>query len=306
VARSETDPERNGRHSPRHEAPKDYRFRVKEEKFNMVCSMVKKALVGTALGAGTLFLVFGTSAPSYVKTAFHKVRENVKESVDPQFEIDRARHDIENLTPMFEENKETLARAEVEAETLEGEVIAMQASLDQAKQTILAMQHKLKTGEFRLTGHIADTADNLRAELANRLDTYGYKSDTLKQKQEVLKAKRKIIEAAHEQLENLRSQKSLLLGKLANIEAKLRVLEAAQTKNDFNFDGSALSHAKKTIADLEKRLNVKAHLAAIDGRYGDLDSAPIYVDPHRDVIKEVDEKFGDSTRPAEKSGDKSL
>ena len=138
----------------------------------MVCSMVKKALVGTALGAGTLFLVFGTSAPSYVKTAFHKVRENVKESVDPQFEIDRARHDIENLKPMFDQNKETLARAEVEAENLEGEVSTMQASLDQAKKTILAMQHKLKTGEFRLTGHIADTADNLKAELANRLDHY--------------------------------------------------------------------------------------------------------------------------------------
>jgi predicted nucleic acid-binding Zn-ribbon protein len=285
----------------------DYRFRVKEEKFNMVCSMVKKALVGTALGAGTLFLVFGTSAPSYVKTAFHKVRENVKESIDPQFDIDRARQDIENLTPMFDQNKETLARAEADAETLEGEVIAMQASLDQGKQTILAMQHKLKTGEFRLTGHIADTADNLKAELANRLDTYGYKSDTLKQKQEVLKAKRRIIEAAHEQLENLRSQKSLLLGKLANIEAKLRVLEAAQTKNEFNFDGSTLSHAKKTIADLEKRLNVMSHRAAIDGRYGDLDSGPTtYVDPRRDVIKEVEDKFGDSARPAEKSGDKSL
>jgi len=272
----------------------------------MVCSMVKKALVGTALGAGTLFLVFGTSAPSYVKTAFHKVRENVQDSVDPQFQIDRARHDIDNLTPMFDQNKETLARAEVEAENLEGEVSTMQASLDQSKKTILAMQHKLKTGEFRLTGHIADTADNLKAELANRLDHYSYTSDTLRQKQEILEAKRRIIKAAHEQLENLRSQKSLLLGKLANIEAKLRVLEAAQTKNEFNFDGSTLSQAKKTIADLEKRLNVMSHRAAIDGRYGDLDSAPTYVDPRRDVIKEVEEKFGDSTRPAEKSGDKSL
>ena len=47
----------------------------------MVCSMVKKGVLGAALGAGTLFLVFGTSAPSYVKTAFHKVRQNVKDSV---------------------------------------------------------------------------------------------------------------------------------------------------------------------------------------------------------------------------------
>src|SRR5271155_2259983 len=166
----------------------------------MVCSMIKKGVVGAALGAGTLFLVFGTSAPSYVKTAFHKVRQNVKESVPPQFEIDRARQDIENLKPMFDQNKETLARAEVEAESLESEVVRMQASLDTEKATILAMQQKLKTGDFRLTGHIVDTADSIKADLADRLDHYDYTVDTLKQKQEVLKAKRKIIRAAHEQL----------------------------------------------------------------------------------------------------------
>ena len=187
----------------------------------MVCSMIKKGVLGAALGAGTLFLVFGTSAPSYVKTAFHKVRQNVKESVDPQFEIDRARQDIENLKPMFDQNKETLARAEVEAENLESEVGTMQANLGKSKQTILSMQHKLKTGDFRLTGHIVDTADSIKADLAERLDHYDYTADTLKQKQEVLKAKQQIIRAAHEQLSNLRQQKTTLLAKLANIEAKL-------------------------------------------------------------------------------------
>jgi chromosome segregation ATPase len=273
----------------------------------MVCSMVKKGVLGAALGAGSLFLVFGTSAPSYVKTAFHKVRQNVKESVDPQFEIDRARQDIENLKPMFDQNKETLARAEVEAENLESEVGTMQANLDKAKQTILAMQQKLKTGDFRLTGHVTDTADNIKADLAQRLDHYDYTSDTLKQKQEILRAKHKIIKAAHDQLSNLKQQKSTLLAKLANIEARLRVLEATQTKNEFNFDdGSTLSRAKQTISDLEKRLNVMAHRAEIDGRYGDVDSPSSYVDPHRDVVKEVEEKFGDPTQPATKPGDKSL
>jgi chromosome segregation ATPase len=267
--------------------------------------MVKKGLLATALGTGALFLVFGTSAPSYVKTAFHKVRENVKESIDPQFDIDRARQEIESLKPMFDQNKETLARAEVEAESLESEVATMQAKLEQEKQTILAMQYKLKTGDFRLTGHIVDTADDLKAQLASRLDHYDYTSDTLKQKQEILKAKHKIIQAAHEHLETLKEQKSTLLAKLANIEAKLRVLEATQSKNDFNFDGSALARAKKTIADLEKRLNVMAHRSLIDGRYGDLDSASVCVDPNRDVVKEVDEKFGQPSKTA-KAGDKSL
>jgi chromosome segregation ATPase len=273
----------------------------------MVCSMIKKGVLGAALGAGTLFLVFGTSAPSYVKTAFQKVRQNVKESVDPQFEIDRARQDIENLKPMFDQNKETLARAEVDAESLENEVGRMQASLETEKHTILAMQHKLKTGDFRLTGRVVDTADSIKADLADHLDHYDYTADTLKQKREVLDAKRKIIRAAHEQLSNLRQQKTTLLGKLSNIEAQLRVLEAKQTKNEFNFDdGSTLSRAKQTISDLEKRLKVMAHRSDIDGRYGDLDQPSTYVDPHRDVVKEVEAKFGESSEPAAKAGDKSL
>jgi phage shock protein A len=159
-----------------------------------------------------------------------------------------------------------------------------------------------------LTGHVADTAENVRADLAQQLDRYNYTSDTLKQKQEILRAKHKIIKAAHDQLSNLRQQKSTLLAKLANIEAHLRVLEATQTKNEFNFDdGSTLSRAKQTISELEKRLNVMTHRAEIDGRYGDLDSPSCYVDPHRDVVKEVEEKFGDSNnQPATKPGDKSL
>jgi len=273
----------------------------------MVCSMVKKGLLGAALGTGALFLVFGTSAPSYVKTAFHRLRQSAKEAVNPQFDIERARQDIESLKPMFDQNKETLARAEVEAEHLEREVGTIQANLDRAKQTILALQHKLKTGDFRLTGHSPDAALEAKSELAHRLDHFDYTSDLLHQKQETLKAKRKIIEAAHQQLENLRTQKSTLLAKLANIEARLRMIEATQSKNEFNFDGTALSRAKETITELENRLDVMARRAEIEGRYGDLDqpSTP-YVDPHRDVVKEVDEKFGQDSHKSGKTGEKSL
>ncbi len=184
----------------------------------------------------------------------------------------------------------------------------MQANLDTAKKTILSMQDRLKTGDFRLTGgHVIDTADNIKAELAERLDHYNYTSDPLKQKQEILKAKRKIIEAAHEQLSNLREQKSTLLAKLANIEAKLRVLEATQTKNEFNFDdGSTLSRAKQTISDLEKRLDVMAHRAEIEGRYGDLDSPSTYVDPAPRRGQGSRRKVRRAAQPAGKAGDKSL
>jgi predicted nucleic acid-binding Zn-ribbon protein len=273
----------------------------------MMCAMVKKGLLGAALGTGALFLVFGTSAPSYVRTAFHKVRNNVQGAVPPQFEIDRARQAIEDLKPMFEQNKETLARAENEVVHLEKEVTRIQASLDRDQKTIVSLRDSIKTGEIRLTGHVKDNESRAKAELANRLDNFRYTSDLLKQKAEVLESKRNIIQSAHEQLETLRGQKLTLLAKLAAIEARLQKIEVAQSKNDFNFDNTALSRAKKAVSDLEERLDVMARRADIDVRYGDLDGPSVYVDPHRDVVKEVDEQFGPSdSRPAAKAGDKSL
>jgi len=270
----------------------------------MVCSMVKKGLLGAALGAGTLFLVFGTSAPSYIRTAFHKVRQSAKDAVDPQFEIDRARAEIANLQPAFEQNIETLARAEVETKNLEREILAIQANLESEKKTMVALRDKIKNGDFRLTGRYATTAEEVKAQLANRLDHYNATAGILKEKQDTLKAKQMTIDAAHRQLENIREQRSTLTARLANIEAKLKMLEATQAKNEFNFDDSALSRAKRTVSELEDRLDIMARKAEIEGRYSNLDGSSPYVDPTRDVVKEVDEAFGQPATP--KAGERSL
>ncbi|MFI5460103.1 MAG: hypothetical protein ACHRXM_32190 [Isosphaerales bacterium] len=273
----------------------------------MVCSMVKKGLLGAALGTGALFLVFGTSAPSYVKTVFHQVRQGAKDRIDPQFEIERARGEIDNLKPSIEKNIEILARAEVDAEHLDREVATIQANLSQEKKTLVSLKDSLKAGEFRLTGHVADTADEVKAELAHRYDHYKYTSQLLAEKQAVLKAKRKTIKAAHEQLENLRTQKSTLMAKLASIEARLQMIQATQAKNEFNFDGSALARAKQTVSELEERLEVLARTAEMEGRYSELGGTSTYLAPGRDVVKEVEDEFGQSApRPTAKAGDKSL
>jgi len=270
----------------------------------MVCSMVKKGLLGAALGAGTLFLVFGSSAGSYVRTAFHKVRQTAKSAVNPQFEIDRARAEIGNLQPMLQQNIETLARTEIEAKNLEREINVLQANLETEKHTMMTLRDKVKNGDFRLTGRFAVTADELKSQLANRLDHYNATAGILKEKQDTLKAKQMTIEAAKRQLESIKEQRSTLTARLSNIEAKLKMLEATQAKNEFTFDDSALSRAKKTVSELEERLDVMARTAELEGRYGDLDATSTYVDPARDVVKEVDEAFGQPTSP--KTADKSL
>jgi chromosome segregation ATPase len=268
--------------------------------------MVKKGLLGAALGAGTLFLVFGTSAPSYIKTAFCRMRQSAKDAVPAQFEIDRARDEIAGLTPQIEKNIELLARAEVEAESVEKEIQRIQANLEVEKKTILGLSDSLKKGEFRLTGRVTDTAEEVRCELAARYDHYKNVKQLLAEKEAELKAKQKTIKAAHEQLKNMRAQKSTLLAKLASIEAQLRMIEATQTKNEFHFDDSALSRAKQTVSELEQKLKILARKAEMEGRFSDLGSTSTYVEPGRDVVKEVDAEFGPAAHSSAKPADKSL
>jgi len=119
----------------------------------MVCSMVKRAVLGAALGAGALYMAFGTSAPSYVRTAFHKVRHNAKDAVPDQFMIEKAREEVADLEPAIKDNIEVLARAEVDVEHLDREIVAVRNNLASEKKAMLALRESLESGDFRLAGH---------------------------------------------------------------------------------------------------------------------------------------------------------
>src|SRR4051794_3452969 len=111
----------------------------------MVCKVMKKGLLGAALSAGALYLVFGGHAPSYVRTAFHKVRHSAKDSMPIQFEIDRAKQLIAELEPAILNNREELARGEVDVEHLEREIASVKANLEGEKKAMVALREGLST-----------------------------------------------------------------------------------------------------------------------------------------------------------------
>ncbi|WP_422924080.1 hypothetical protein [Singulisphaera sp. PoT] len=272
----------------------------------MVCSMVKKGLVGATLGASALYLVFGTSTPAYLRTAFHKVRHNAKASVPVQFEIDKTRDEIANLEPVIKDNIETYARNEVEVEHLEREIAATRTNLDNEKKTIVSLGERVRKGDFQLAGQVSYTPEEVSADLAHRLDHYKHVKGILKDRESTLKAKQKSLAAARKQLDSMSAQKKELLIKLEGIEAQLKAIEAVRTTNEFDFDGSALARAKASVSDLESRLEVLSRKAEYEGRYID-SGIPIGTEQGRDVIKEIETEFGGSSKGADtKPTDKSL
>jgi chromosome segregation ATPase len=253
--------------------------------------MIKKGLLSAGLGAGALYLAFGTSAPSYVRTAFHRVRDNVKHSTPVPFEIDRARDQIAELEPAIHDNIENLARAQVEVEALDREIAAIHANLNSEKKVLTALRSSVESGDFKLAGNVTYTAHEVKTELAHRLDQYRRVSNELKDKEETLKSKQKTVIAARQQLQQMAAAKQALATKLAGIEARLKMIQTTKESNDFNFDDSALARAKASVADLEKRLDVMAKTAEMEGKYSEV-GIPVIVEPSRDVLKEMDAEFG--------------
>ena len=271
----------------------------------MFCKVAKKGLVGLGLGTGLLYLAFGTSAPSYVKTAFHKARHAAKHSVPIQFEIDRAKEEIAALEPAILNNKEELARAEVDVEQLNREVATVKENLGKEKAKMVALRDCLVTGDLKLAGRVSYTPDDVKTELAYKMDHFRNVQRILADKEATLKARQQTVEAARAKLTDMANSKRKLATQIESIQARLQALEAKQQTNEFNFDDSALSRAKLAVNELEKRLEVKARVAEMEGNLSG--SILPAIESDRDVVKEFDAEFGHEThKSGSKTGEKSL
>lgn len=269
----------------------------------MAGKMIKRGLIGAGLGTLALGLLFGPSAPSYVKTAFHKVRHSAKGAVPVQFEIDRALQEVEALEPAIQQNIENLARAQVDVEYLNKEIASTRENLGQEVKTMTALKDSLKTGATQLTsGGVTYTADDVKRDLARRVDHCRQIKRILQEKEETLKLRRDAVRSAQKQLAAMAEQKRALKTRVEGIQARLAQVQAAQASNEFTFDDSALARAKQTVAELEKSVDVMAKVAEQEGRYLEKGS-PVIVEPSRDVVKEVEDEFGGTgtASPADKN-----
>jgi chromosome segregation ATPase len=270
----------------------------------MVCKMAKKGLIGVALAAGALYLAFGTHAPSYVRTAFHNVRNHAKDSVPIQFAIDQAKDEIAALEPAILENREVLARAEVDVEDLQRQILQTEKNLNAEKQAMVALREKLATGDLKLASNsnLRLTENEVKSDLAYKLDRYRLSQKLLEEKQITLKARQKAVDSARQKLTEMANSKRSLGVKLEQIQAQLQAIEATQEKSEFSFDDSALSRAKQTVADLEKRVEVKGRVAEMEGRFP-VNAMPVNIEG-RDVLKEFDSEFGAPSNAPKTGGDK--
>lgn len=262
--------------------------------------MIKKILVSTAVLAATGGILFGTDAFSYLTTSAKKVRHQVKASVPLDFEVERARNDVAELIPDIQKNMHVIAQEEVEIDDLKEQIARADKNLGAERQKLLTLRADMNNneGKFHYAGGRTATPREVTTELSRRFERFQTAEATLKAKKQMLEARENTVHAAREKLDGMFAAKRDLEIQVQNLEARLKMLQAAQATSQFNFDDSQLARCKKTVQELRKRLDIAERVLDQDGKLVDtLSDEP---GTSEDIAEQIDRYFGKTREVSEK------
>ena len=96
----------------------------------------------------------------------------------------------------------------------------------------------------------------VKTDLANRFQHHKTAEATVDQLQKILRARENGLKAARDKLEGMLAAKRQLSVEIENLQARLKMVEVAQTTSQFNFDDSQLARTRDLINDISTRLEV--------------------------------------------------
>ena len=258
--------------------------------------MIKKvALVG--LGVALLVtLMFGSRLPSYAGTAYSRIRQQVDESVPIEFKLRDARNQLAKLAPEVNQMKYEFARQQLRVERLGEEVAASREKLDEQLAGIVRLKDHLDSGETAFVSRSRSySVVDVENDLKRRWDLYKTSQSTVDTKTEVLNAQQAGLDAARQKIAETESQREQLEVEVAQLEARLKLVEVAKAASDLNFDDSRLSRLRESLDDIRSRLEVEEHM--LDTVTGEgFSGIPLEEEVNSgDVMQEID-AFLSSTR----------
>jgi chromosome segregation ATPase len=229
--------------------------------------MIRRAIVWGIAGTAVGVLIFGKHLHSYVGTAAGWVQDSVKQSVPMEFEIDRARNMVKDIMPEIRKNMQIIAKEEVEVERLGQQIDQVGKKQEKDRGDLTSLRDDLSSGgsKFKFAGRTY-TVDQVKSDLANRLERFKTSDATLASLRDMQSARQKSLDAAREKLDQMLAQKRQLEVDVENLEARLKMVEVAQTSSNYNFDDSHLGNLKELIGDLRTRLSVEEKMVNVEGK----------------------------------------
>jgi hypothetical protein len=167
-------------------------------------------VAGVALIGG---VVFGKDLVSYLSSGSRYLQTAAKEQVPIEFELRRARDLVNDVVPEMQANVRLVAQQEVEIANLRDEITSAHQSLDAERGKLTKLRKCLDTQDVSFAiGNVTYTRDQVKQELARKLDLVRESEVVLSGKDRLLENRQKSLAAAIQVLERTRSQKALLEG----------------------------------------------------------------------------------------------
>jgi hypothetical protein len=254
--------------------------------------MFFRAIKWTVLGVGALGLaggaLFGRDLCSYVTSSLRSAQSVVKDSVPIEFELRRARDLMDDIIPEMQANIRLIAQQEVEMESLKKDIDESRKSVAAETTRIHKLRDALAGSQSSFTfNQITYTRDQVKDDLARRLDQVKEADMILAGKQRLLDNRNKALGAAIQALDRTRSQKSLLESQIAALDGQQKLIKAASVGSAIQIDNSKLAQSERLIAQIKKQLDTAERVLAHEAKF--TQSIDVETLSERDVVGQVDE-----------------
>lgn len=262
--------------------------------------MFRKLLVSTMAMGLVAGLVFGSDSLSYFRTVCRNVRETVKSEISPEFELDRIRGEVDGLMPEIRRHMTIVAEQVVDVKDMERETGEKDASLASQKQAILALRSDLDSGKNQFTYQaVSYTRGQVENDLSQRFDAFRMLEESLRRDQKILVALRDTLAANQQKLDAMMLRKKDLVVKVAQLEARLKQVQAAETINAIEVDDTKLARVENLIRQLNRNLDVRQSVLETEGHVlGRIPVGEPAAAANASILSRIDSHFGIS---AEKS-----
>ena len=132
--------------------------------------------------------------------------------------------------------------------------------------------------------------NQVREDLSNRFKQFQVHEQTTEKLKQVLSARERNLDASRRKLEGMLAAKRELEVEIENIQARLTLVEVAQTNSPIALDDSRLSSTRQLLDDIGTRIDVAERMIASEGALQGAIELDETTSP--ELIDEISDYFG--------------
>ena len=251
---------------------------------------IKYGVIALVILVAGSWLVLGKDAWCYARTKISSWRQDVRDSVPIETELQMARDLLDEIVPQMHANIRIIAKEEVELANLNSDISRSQDALD-VQQAQITKLTELMSGEqvYFSFGDRQYSRNEIKGDLSNRFERYKEAQLIFESKKRLALTRETSLRAAIDMLDQARNQKILLEQKISALDSQNRLLIAASANSGVNLDNSALARTDKMISRIKKRLDVAERVLAHEGRF--VETIDIDVVDESDLLSEIHDFF---------------